>query len=179
MEDWPRQRKSHGDGKLDTSKIRKLGKNVIFETGVLVIHPENIEIDDIVYVAHYAILKAYYKNTMRIGENTWIGQQCFFHSARGITIGKNVGIGPKVAILTSQHREEELDKPLIWCEQEFGEVIIEDDCDIGTGAIILPGVRIGKGSVVGAGAVVTKDVPKYTIVAGVPAKILRKRKGAE
>ena len=179
MEDWPRPRKSHGDGKLDTGKIRKLGKNVIFETGALVIHPENIEISDNVYIGHYAILKAYHKNTMKIGENSWIGQQCFFHSAGGITIGKNVGIGPKVTIITSQHREEELDKPLIWCDQELEEVIIEDDCDIGTGAIILPGVRIGKGSVVGAGAVVTKDVPPYTIVAGVPAKILRKRKGAK
>ena len=62
-----------------------------------------------------------------------------------------------------------------FCDLEFGEVIIEDGCDIGIGSVILPGVKIGEGSIVGAGAVVTKDVLPYSVVAGNPAKSLRKR----
>jgi len=113
---------------------------------------------------------------MVIGDHTWIGQACFLHSGGGIEIGKAVGIGPAVKIITSVHKEDDLSKPLIFCDLEFGKVIIEDGCDIGVGAIILPGVRIGEGSIIGAGSVVDKDVEPYTVVAGVPAKVLRNRK---
>ena len=58
---------------------------------------------------------------------------------------------------------------------DFAPVIIEDDADLGVGAIVLPGVRIGRGAQVGAGAVVTRDVPPYAVVAGNPARVLRER----
>jgi acetyltransferase-like isoleucine patch superfamily enzyme len=112
---------------------------------------------------------------MVIGEGTWIGQQCFFHSAGDIIIGKNVGIGPAVKIITSFHAEEGLLKPILHSKIEFAPVVIEDDVDIGTGAIILPGVTILKGTQVGAGAVVTQDYPEYAVIAGVPARLLRIR----
>lgn len=80
-----------------------------------------------------------------------------------------------VKILTSVHKENDLSKPVLFCDLEFKEVVIEDGCDIGIGSIILPGVKIGEGSIVGAGAVVTKDVPPYSVVVGNPARILRKR----
>lgn len=167
--------KSHGNGKFELGDFRKIGKNVILERGVMVFHPESIEIGNNVYIGHNTILKGYYKNRMIIGDNTWIGQCCFFHSAGGISIGKTVGIAPYVKILTSVHKEEELNKPILWCDLELKKVIIEDGSDIGIGAIILPGVTIGEGAIVGAGAVITKDAEPYTIVAGVPAKVIRKR----
>lgn len=167
--------KSHGTGAFSPEQFARLGQEVVFETGVLVFHPENIEIGDNVYVGHYTILKGYYKNKMIIGSGTWIGQQCFFHSAGGITIGNNVGIGPGVKILTSTHRLDDKSVPILHSPLEFAPVLIEDDADIGVGAILLPGVRVGKGAQVAAGAVVTTDVPPYAIVAGVPAKILRMR----
>lgn len=173
----PKKRFSHGEGKLDISKFKKLGKNVIFERGVWVFHPENIEIGNNVYIGHNTFLKGYYKNILHIGDNSWIGQNCFLHSGGGITIGKAVGIGPCVKILSHKHREESnLKKPLLFCDQEYKEVVIEDGCDIGIGSIILPGVIIGQGSIVGAGSVVTKDAAPYTVVAGNPARVLRKRK---
>jgi len=58
---------------------------------------------------------------------------------------------------------------------EFAPVVIEDDCDIGVGAIVLPGVRIGRGAQIGAGAVVAEDVPPYSVAVGVPAKVTRQR----
>ena len=173
----PKKRKTHGEGLLDFAKFKKMGKGVIFERDVRVFHAENILIGDNVYIGHNTFLKAYYKNRIVIEEDTWIGQNCFLHGAGGITIGKAVGIGPCVKILTSYHREESLNKPLIFCRQILKEVIIEDGCDIGIGSIILPGIRIGEGSIVGAGSVVTKDVESYTVAAGNPARVLRKRNG--
>jgi len=73
----------------------RLGRNVVFERGVLVFHPENIEIGENVYIGHATILKGYYKNKMIVGDHTWIGAQCFLHSAGGLRIGRAVGIGPK------------------------------------------------------------------------------------
>jgi len=167
--------KTHGDGSFSLKDFKKIGENVIFERGVLVFHPENISIGNNVYIGHNTILKGYYKNEMVIGDHTWIGQGCFLHSGGGLEIGKAVGIGPAVKILTSFHKDDE-SKPILLSDLEFEKVIIEDNCDIGIGAIILPGRRIGKGSIVGAGSVVTHDVEPYTIVAGNPARVLRKRK---
>ena len=167
--------KTHGDGSFTVNDFKKIGENVIFEDDVRVFHPDTISIGNNVYIGHNAILKGYYKNEMVIDDHTWIGQGCFLHSAGGVVIGKAVGMGPAVKIITSVHKDEDLSKPLIFCDLEFGKVVIEDGCDIGVGAIILPGVKIGEGSIVGAGSVVTKDVEPYAIVAGSPAKVLRRR----
>lgn len=166
---------SHGSGEIDPSRFAKLGQGVVIEPGVLVFHPENIEIGDHVYVGHYTILKGYYRNTMIIGPGTWIGQQCFLHSAGGLVMGCNVGIGPGVKIVTSYHAEEGIKIPILHSRIEFAPVVIEDDCDLGVGAVVLPGVTIGRGAQVGAGAVVTRDVEPYAVVAGVPARVIRMR----
>jgi len=166
---------SHGTGDFDPTQFARLGHNVVFESGVLVFHPENIEIGDNVYVGHHSILKGYYRNKMLIGAGTWIGQQCFFHSAGGLNIGCNVGIGPGVKIITSYHSEEAIDIPILHSSIEFSPVVIGDNCDVGVGAIILPGVTIGVGVQIGAGAVVTHSIADYAVVAGVPARVLRYR----
>jgi len=171
-----KKNKSHGDGKFRKKDFRKIGKEVIFEKGVLVFHPENIKIGENVYIGHYTILKGYYKNLMEIDDYTWIGQFCFLHSAGGLKIGKGVGIGPGVIILTSQHDTSFRKIPVYFSDLKFGKVIIEDGTDIGAGAIILPGVRIGEGAIIGAGSVIVKDIPPYEIWAGIPAKRIRKRK---
>lgn len=168
--------RSQGTGRIVRKAFRSLGKNVVFESGARAFHPENISIGSNVYIGHQTILKGYYRNQLMIGDETWIGQNCFLHSAGGIRIGRAVGIGPMVKIISSQHIETPGEGPMLFNQLEFGEVIIEDGCDIGVGAILLPGTRIGKGAVVGAGAVVTKDVPPYWVVAGVPARRLRKRR---
>jgi acetyltransferase-like isoleucine patch superfamily enzyme len=167
--------KTHGDGSFSVDQFKKIGENIIFEKGVMVFHPENIELGNNIYIGHQTILKGYYKGKLEIGDGTWIGQQCFFHSAGNIKIGKNVGIGPGVKIITSVHKEQGLDIPILHSSLEFKEVIIDDDSDIGTGSIVLPGVTIGKGALVGAGSVVTTNVAPYDVVAGVPARIIKSR----
>jgi acetyltransferase-like isoleucine patch superfamily enzyme len=170
----PRHR-SHGTGSFRAEDFREIGPDCVFETGVLVFHPENIILGRNVYVGHYAILKGYYKSELRIGDETWIGQQCFMHAAGGLTIGARVGIAPGVKILTSQHQEVGRETPVLFSPIATAPVVVEDDADIGLGAILLPGVTVGRGAVVGAGAVVTRDVPAYAVVAGSPARILRHR----
>lgn len=164
--------KSHGSGEFSPDQFKSVGTNVIFETGVLVFHPENIELGSNIYIGHHTILKGYHKNQMIIGDNTWIGQGCFLHSAGGISIGKDVGIGPGVKIITSTHALGHRDVPILHGELEFKPVLIEDGCDIGIGAIILPGAHIKKGAQIGAGAVVTREIPAHAIAAGVPAKAI-------
>jgi acetyltransferase-like isoleucine patch superfamily enzyme len=143
---------------------------------VLVFHPETIEIGDDVYVGHYAILKGYHSGRMSIGDGTWIGQQAFLHAAGGISIGRAVGIGIGVKVLTSAHALDEPELPILHSPLRFAPVSLEDGSDIGVGAVILPGVRVGRGAQVGAGAVVNEDVPDYAVAAGVPARIIRSRR---
>jgi acetyltransferase-like isoleucine patch superfamily enzyme len=168
--------RSHGSGAFAPSDFARLGTGVIFEAGVLVFHPENIEIGDEVYVGHAAILKGYYQGRMVIGARSWIGQQCFLHSAGDIVIGMRVGIGPGARILTSSHDlPADRTVPIMDGPLRFAPVILGDGCDIGVGAIVLPGVTVGRGAQIGAGAVLTEDVPDYAIAAGVPARVIGSR----
>ena len=112
---------------------------------------------------------------MRIGSGTWIGQNCFFHSAGSIQIGRCVGIGPHVKILTSAHDDRGQDVPVMHNRLLSKAVQIGDGADIGVGSILLPGVSIGEGAIIGAGSVVTKSLPPNTVYAGIPAKFLRMR----
>ena len=84
-----------------------------------------------------------------------------------MVIGNNVFIGPNVTFTNDK-------KPRVSGDWTLLDTIIEDDVSIGAGSIILPGIKIGKGSMIGAGSVVTKDVPPNTVVAGNPARPIRK-----
>jgi|SRR3954451_10282008 len=110
-----------------------------------------------------------------IGANTYIGPTSVLFGAGGIDIADAVLISPGVVITSQQHsfdaRGTDIrDQPL-----RFGTITIERDVWIGANATILPGVRLGHGSVVGAGAVVARDVPPMAVVIGVPARVTRVR----
>lgn len=167
--------RSHGDGSVDLTRLRRCGVGVVVEEGVRIFHPETISIGDRVYIGHEAILKGYYKGSMEIGDDTWIGQRCFFHSAGGIRIGREVGIGPEVKILTSSHDFGPERQPVIRYPLVFKPVEVADGVDLGIGCMLLPGARVGEGAVIGAGSVVTKHVPPYEVWVGVPARFLRRR----
>ena len=111
---------------------------------------------------------------LTIGDFSGVGIDC--NVGGSVTIGDHVMMGPECVLLSHNHRFDRLDIPM--CQQGFSEeqpIHIGNDVWIGTRAIILPGVTVGDHSVVGAGAVVTKDVPPYAVVGGVPAKILKMR----
>lgn len=107
---------------------------------------------------------------LRIGENSTLGNDGFYDARMGITIGNCVNVAAEVRIYSMEHH---IDSPDF--AECGGPVAIADYVYIGTRVTILPGVRIGKGAVVASGAVVTKDVPSYMLVGGVPAKAIRER----
>lgn len=105
-----------------------------------------------------------------IGQGTIIGDHAFLDGRATLTIGKQTDIASSVMIYNSEH---DLESPDFIAREEA--VSIGDYCFIGPRVIILPGVKIGTGAVVAAGAVVTSSVPEYTIVGGVPAKVIGTR----
>jgi len=112
---------------------------------------------------------------LSIGDYSGLGVNC--QCVGPITIGRDVMMGPDVIILTQNHAVSDVTKPM----RGQGAlprrpVIIEDDVWIGTRVIILPGVTVHTGAIIGAGAVVTKDVPAYAVVGGNPARVLKYRK---
>ncbi len=109
-----------------------------------------------------------------IGDHSGVGIDA--QISRGVTIGKHVMMGPEVVMLTTAHRHNRLDMPMgMQGGVEIRPIVIEDDVWIGQRAIILPGVTIGTGCIVGAGAVVTKSFPPYSVIGGNPAKIIKSR----
>jgi acetyltransferase-like isoleucine patch superfamily enzyme len=163
---------THGQGLYVKDKLGSLGENVIIEDGVRIFFPESIEIGNEVYIGHDTILKAYFNRKLCIGDGTWIGPQCFIYASGGIHIGRNVGIGPGVKIMSSEHATNSQSDPILHRPIEHNHVLLDDGCDIGAGSIILMGAIIGKKAQIGAGAVVLHNIPDGKTAVGVPAKIL-------
>lgn len=115
-----------------------------------------------------------HKNTV-IGNNSGVGRGCEINN--GVVIGNDVMMGPDVLIYTQNHKTDRTDIPML--QQGFLDikpVVIEDNVWIGARVCILPGVRIGEGSVIGACAVVSKDIPPHSVAVGNPAMIVKNRK---
>lgn len=119
-------------------------------------------------------------HNLSIGDGTSIPKGSVFYCTEApLTIGKKVVFGPKPTIITGDHRIDVVGKYILDNTEKLSEndapVIIEDDVWCGANVTILKGVTIGRGSVIAAGAVVTKDIPRYSIAAGVPAKVIKMR----
>lgn len=115
-----------------------------------------------------------FSKKLSIGDNSGLGENSILQGK--ITIGNNVMMGRECYIYTTNHCHDSLDIPMI--EQGYEkerEVIIDDDVWIGSRVTILPGVHVYQGAIIGASAVVTKDVEKYSIVAGNPAQKVKNR----
>jgi maltose O-acetyltransferase len=114
---------------------------------------------------------------LRVGERSYVGRGTFVALDATVTLGRDVMVGPQVMFFTSNHGIA-THCPMIEQPLEPAPVVVEDDVWLGARCILLPGVTVGRGAIVAAGAVVTKDVPPQAIVGGVPAKVLRFRAGA-
>lgn len=106
---------------------------------------------------------------IRLGKNVFINHACTFLDLGGITIEDDVLIGPKVSLITENHPVNPRERKVL----DLKAIVVKRNAWIAANATILPGVTVGENSVVAAGAVVTKDVPDNTIVAGVPAKVMK------
>lgn len=113
---------------------------------------------------------------VRIGDNCSINPYCLIYGTGGVTIGNDVRVATNTIIVASMHKFERTDISITKQGYEAKGILIGNDIWIGAGCRILDGVTIGNGAILAAGAVVTKDVPAYSIVGGVPAKVIRERK---
>ena len=143
--------------KLFSSLFNEIGKNVIFD-------PSD----------HFS-----YK-TISIGDDVFIGSGAKFSSQNeSITIGRKVMFGPNVTIMGGDHNTEEIGKYMFDVKTKLAHhdlpIQIGEDVWIGSNAIILKGVKIGRGSIIGAGSIVTKSCDPYSILVGAPAKVVKKR----
>lgn len=114
-----------------------------------------------------------FSRRISLGENSGIGDEAYFIGK--VSIGANVMIAARCAFIASTHSYQRTDIPMRQQQGEEKEIVIGDDVWIGYNAIILGGVTIGTGAIVAAGAVVANDVEPYSIVGGVPAKLIKKR----
>ncbi len=157
---------------------RSFGDSVKINDGVGFKHIETFEIGSSVFIGSQTYIQGRFDGHLKIGDHVWIGPQSYF-DARDLEIEEYVGWGPGAKVLGSEHTAMPIDIPILKTDLQIKPVRIRAWADIGTNAIILPGITIGKGAIVGAGAVVTEDVAPFSIVAGVPARFLRWRADAE
>ena len=143
--------------------------------GCTITSPENIYVGEKVNIMQNCSLYAIGNGFIKIGDRVSINSNVILGGAEDgeIIIGSDVLIGPNVVIRASNHKYLQKDIPIKQQGHTGGKIIIGDDVWIGANVVILPNVTIGGGAVIGAGAVVNRDIPSHSLAAGVPAKIIK------
>lgn len=155
---------------LRIGKNSKIYPKSIFEF----INGGSIVLGESCLIRDYAILSTF-GGEIKIGNNCGIENYSVLYGAGGLSIGDNVIIAAHTVIIPSNHNYAKLDIPIREQGATMKGIIIGDDVWIGAGCRILDGVTIGRGSIIGAGSVVTKPIPEYSIAVGIPAKVIKKR----
>ena len=164
---------------LTASRFARWGRKSRIEFPGKLVEPYLVVVGDHVHICSHAWLnakddRADGRPTLYIGDRTYVGRMVHINAWQDVTIGVDVVIGDRVTIIDADHNFDEANTPIRLQGDSFlGAVRLLDGCWIGSGVVIMPGVTIGRNAVVAANAVVTRDVPDRTVVAGVPAKIIR------
>lgn len=182
-------------------RLGALGKGSVINPGVRFQYPGRICLGSGVGISSFAVLRANTsgEQVIRIGERSsvqdaailssnggsihigrdcWVGPQCLLYGNGDIRIGDNVLIAAQSAINTVSHHADRCDIPISEQGVYCAPVVIEDDVWIGMGATVLQGITIGRGAIIGAGSVLTRDVPAWSIVTGIPGRVVGRRENA-
>lgn len=143
--------------------------------------PERIEseirIDDDVYIGHGCILRAGRRvsppGRIHLHEGVYVGDRSFLYGAGEIEVGKFSTLAHNVSLISSDHGLRDLSIPMAFQMPEHGRIEIGENVWLGAKVVVTSGVKINDGSIVMPGSVVTKEVPPYTLVAGIPARVLK------
>jgi galactoside O-acetyltransferase len=178
----------------------RMGKSAYIENGAEISGTYNIELGDSVRISRNARIEVQGPNNrlilgskvfldrnvsilgfensrFEIGDRTFMNSDVLINGPGNIKIGQDCLIGPRTVIMAVNHCFNDLTRPINIQGYTAKGIVIEDDCWLACGVIVLDGVTIGRGSIIGAGAVVTKDIPPYSIAVGVPARVISQRKG--
>jgi len=179
--------------------FKKVGKGVNFGKSITIRHPHKISIEDDVVIDDYCVLdaKGLNNNGIHIGKNIFIGRgsilsckngdivlkrnvvigfNCEIFSGNKVVIGENTLISAYVYIIGGGHDYSRIDVPISEQEKSSYGIKIEKNCWIGAGAMVFDSVTIGEDTIIGAGAVVSKDIPPFSVAAGIPARVAKFRK---
>lgn len=179
--------------------LKKVGKGVSFGKSVTIRHPHKISIEDDVVIDDYCVLdaKGLNNNGIYISKNVFVGRGSILSCKNGdiileknvnigfnseifsgskVVVGENTLIAAYVYIIGGGHDYSRVDIPISEQEKPSHGIKIEKNCWIGAGAEVFDNVTIGEDTIIGAGAVVSKDIPAFSIAAGVPARVAKSRK---
>ena len=179
--------------------FKKVGKRVSFGKSVTIRHPHKISIEDDVVIDDYCVLdaKGLNNNGIYISKNVFVGRGSILSCKNGdiileknvnigfnseifsgskVVVGENTLIAAYVYIIGGGHDYSRVDIPISEQEKPSSGIKIEKNCWIGAGAEVFDNVTIGEDTIIGAGAVVSKDIPAFSIAAGIPARVAKSRK---
>jgi acetyltransferase-like isoleucine patch superfamily enzyme len=134
----------------------------------------SLRLGDDVHLGRFCTLRAGERG-ISVQDGASINIRCFLDGNGGVEIGADVLLSPGVQVISGNHVFDDPKVPIRFQGTTYGKVSIGKDCWLGTNVIVVPGVTVGRGSVIGAGAVVTKDIPEFSIALGVPAKVVGHR----
>jgi galactoside O-acetyltransferase len=153
-------------------RIKSMGKNVEFYPGVTVMFPEKLSIgDDVLFNVGVHIQAS---QEVTIGSKTHFAPYCILYGP--LEVGNKCAVAAHTVFAAIGHTYDQPDVPFVDLPARSVKIVLEDNVWIGANAVIIAGVRIGTGSIIGAGAVVTHDVEPYSVMGGVPARLIRRRK---
>lgn len=157
------------------------GLNLMKHSTINALSYDGVEIGNNFTLGKYAIVECTgvlrnVGSSLKIGDNVGINHYCFIGVRGDIEIGDNVIFGPRVNVFSENHNYDDITVPIKNQGVTKGKTVIGSDVWIGANVSIMSGVTIGDGCIIAAGAVVTKDIPAFSVIGGVPAKILKNRK---
>jgi acetyltransferase-like isoleucine patch superfamily enzyme len=162
------------DGGLIGRNFCCYGQVVLMQTT-----PASLHIGNNFRILRNATVNTIEKGRIEIGNNVHVGEGTIISAHHLIRIGNDVLIGPHNVIVDLSHGKESFDIPMRLQPLQSKPIHIQNNVWISSQCVILPGVTLGEGSIIGAGAVVTKDVAPYSIVAGIPARVIKTRLPSE
>ena len=133
-----------------------------------------LRLGDDVHIARFVTLRAGERG-ITLHDNVGINMRCYIDGNGGVEVGSHTLFSPGVHCISGNHIFDDRETPIKYQGTAYGKITIGEDCWLGTNVVVLPGVTIGRGAVVGAGAVVTKDIPPFAIALGIPAKVVGER----
>jgi acetyltransferase-like isoleucine patch superfamily enzyme len=170
---------------LRNANMIRFGRSVTLERGVIIdgLSTDGMEIGDNVMIGPYCVIRAsllsHLGKGFHLGRSSSLDAYSFVGAGGGVWVGDRVIMGQHISFHAENHNFELVDRPIRDQGITGKGIVIDDDCWVGSNVTFLDGVHVGTGCVIAAGAVVTKDVPPYSVVAGVPARVIDSRRRPE